>query len=165
MIYILRQWTAMPQETKRDRLRRLGVLNPRPDTVRAPWFHGSTFFDPDDLVQVKYEMLRRVREGGQRVGEASAAFGFSRPSFYQAQAAFSEAGLPGLVPERPGPKRAHKLSEAILDLLEAALIEEPSLKSAALASLLEERLGLKVHPRSIERALRRRRKGGAPGTS
>jgi transposase len=151
---------------KRAELRRHHALNPRPRAVRDPAFLGENpFFDPHDLVQVKYEMLRRVREGGQRVGEASAAFGFSRPSFYQAQAAFSEAGLPGLVPERPGPKRAHKLSEAILDLLEAALIEEPSLKSAALASLLEERLGLKVHPRSIERALRRRRKGGAPGTS
>ena len=39
-------------------------------------------------MQVKYEMLRRVREDGQRVSEASATFGFSRPSFYEAQAAF-----------------------------------------------------------------------------
>jgi len=27
---------VMPKETKRDRLRKLGVLNPRPDAVRAP---------------------------------------------------------------------------------------------------------------------------------
>lgn len=146
-------------------LRRQHAVNPRPQAVRDPAFSGENpFFDPNDLVQVKYEMLRRVREEGQRVSEASASFGFSRPSFYQAQAAFCESGLPGLVPERPGPKRAHKLSEAVLDLLEEALAEEPTLKSPALARLLAERLGLSVHPRSIERALARRRKKGAPGT-
>jgi transposase len=148
---------------KRQELRRHHALNPRPETVRDPCFRGDNpFFDPTDLVQVKYEMLRRVREEGQPVTEASAAFGFSRPSFYQAQAAFEESGLPGLVPERPGPKRAHKLSEPVVDRLEHALAGEPSLTSAALAALLAERHGLSVHPRSIERALARRRKKGAP---
>jgi len=133
--------------------------------VRDPAFtEGSPFFDAEDLVQVKYEMLRRVREEGERVSEVSAAFGFSRPSFYAAQAAFREAGLPGLVPQRPGPRRAHKLSEPVLDLLEQTLDAEPSLTSAALAELLAERLALKVHPRSIERALARRGKKGAPQT-
>ena len=72
----------------------------------AAFTAGGPFFDPEDLVQVKYEMLRRVREEGAAVTQASAAFGFSRPSFYAAQAAFQEAGLPGLVPQRPGPRRA-----------------------------------------------------------
>jgi len=149
---------------KLTELRRHHALNPRPQAVRDPCFRGDNpFFDPSDLVQVKYEMLRRVREEGHRVSQASAAFGFSRPSFYQAQAAFQESGLPGLVPERPGPKRAHKLAEPVLGLLEEALAEKPSLTSAALAGLLKERLGLSVHPRSIERALARRRKKGAPG--
>ena len=148
---------------KRAALRRHHALNPRPQAVRdAAFSQGSPFFDPEDLVQVKYEMLRRVREEGERVTQASAAFGFSRPSFYAAQAAFREAGLPGLVPQRSGPKRAHKLSEPVLALLEQALAAEPSLTSAALAGLLEERLALKVHPRSIERALARRAKKGAP---
>ena len=127
----------------------------------AAFTAGGPFFDPEDLVQVKYEMLRRVREEGAAVTQASAAFGFSRPSFYAAQAAFQEAGLPGLVPQRPGPRRAHKLSEPVLALLEQALAAEPALSSAALAALLEERLALKVHPRSIERALARRSKKGA----
>ena len=150
---------------KRAALRRHHALNPRPQAVRDPAFtQGSPFFDPEDLVQVKYEMLRRVREEGARVTQASAAFGFSRPSFYAAQAAFREAGLPGLVPQRPGPRRAHKLSGPVLALLEEALSAEPALTSAALAGLLEERLALKVHPRSIERALARRAKKGAPQT-
>jgi len=148
---------------KRAALRRHHALNPHPQAVRDPAFtDGSPFFDAEDLVQVKYEMLRRVREEGERVSEASAAFGFSRPSFYAAQAAFCEAGLPGLVPQRPGPRRAHKLSEPVLDLLDEALDAQPALTSAALAGLLEERLALRVHPRSIERALARRAKKGAP---
>jgi transposase len=129
--------------------------------VRDPAFSGDNpFFDPQDLVQVKYEMLRRVRESGQPVARASAAFGFSRPSFYEAQAAFAESGLPGLVPRRPGPKRAHKLSEPVLEVLEAARRAEPGMNSAALARLVEERFGVRVHPRSVERALQRRGKGG-----
>jgi len=59
---------------------------------------------------------------------------------------------PGLVPQRPGPKRAHKLSEPVVDFLEAALAEDGSLNSTRLAQLLQDRLGLQAHPRSVERA-------------
>lgn len=143
-------------------LRRHHALHPRPQDVRDPAFTSDNpFFDPHDLVQVKYEMLRRVRQEGRLVSQAAAAFGFSRPSFYQTQAQFEQDGLPGLVPQRPGPKRAHKLSEAVVNLLEAALAEDATLSSRRLAQRLEEQLGLRVHPRSVERALtRRRRKGG-----
>ena len=152
------------RDTKVSALRHQHALNPRPDRVRDPAFTGGNpFFDAQDLVQVKYEMLRRVREDGERVSEASATFGFSRPSFYEAQAAFEQSGLAGLVPQRPGPRRAHKLSAAVLDALEAALREQPRLSSADLARLVETRFSLSVHPRSVERALRRRKKG-APST-
>lgn len=151
-----------PHHDKATALRRHHALHPRPQSVRDPAFASDNpFFDPRDLVQVKYEMLRRVRQEGQPVSQTAAAFGFSRPSFYQAQAQFEQEGLPGLVPQRPGPKRAHKLSEAVVDLLEAVLAEDATLSSDRLAELLEEQLGLRVHPRSVERALaRRRRKKG-----
>lgn len=146
---------------KASALRRHHALNPHPRTVRDPAFTAdNSFFDARDLVQVKYEMLRRVRQEGQQVVQASTAFGFSRPSFYAAQAAFEESGLPGLVPQRPGPRRAHKLSELVVDALEAALAEDPALSSGALAEMVQEHFGLRVHPRSVERALHRRRKKG-----
>jgi transposase len=146
---------------KASALRRHHALNPRPKRVADPAFSGNNpFFDAQDLVQVKYEMLRRLREDGQAVSQASATFGFSRPSFYEAQAAFSQSGLPGLVPQRPGPKRAHKLSDAVLDALEAARADQPRLNSTALSRIVAERFGLRVHPRSVERALQRRGKGG-----
>jgi len=117
----------------------------------------DSFFDSRDLVQVKYEMLRRVRQEGQSVSHVAADFGFSRPSFYQTQAQFEQNGLPGLVHQRPGPKRAHKLSEPVVDLLEATLAEDATLNSKQLTQRLERQLGLRVHPRSVERALARRR--------
>ena len=152
-----------PREDKATALRRHHALNPRPQTVSDSAFTSAdnAFFDARDLVQVKYEMLRRVREDGRPVSQAAADFGFSRPSFYDAQAVFGAAGLPGLVPQRPGPKRAHKFSEEVVDRLERALEADPSLNSAQLAQQLEEELGLRVHRRSVERALSRRRKKGA----
>src|SRR5579863_5527951 len=45
---------------KLDALREEGTLNPTPDEVRDPKFLDNEFFDPHDIVQVKYEMLRRV---------------------------------------------------------------------------------------------------------
>lgn len=150
-------------DDKTTALRRHHALNPRPGAVSdAAFTSGNPFFDRHDLVQVKYEMLRRVREEDQPVMRAAAAFGFSRPSFYAAQATFEAAGLPGLVPQRPGPHRAHKLSEAVLDALEAGLADNPSLNSAALARLVQERFGVTVHRRSLERALARRKKGLRP---
>lgn len=141
-------------------LRRYHALNPRPQAVTDPAFRsGDPFFDRNDLVQVKYEMLRRVREEGLQVSRAAATFGFSRPSFYEAQAVFERAGLPGLVPQRPGPRRAHKLSETVVDFLESSLADDPSLNSAGLARLVKERFDVTVHRRSVERALERRKRG------
>ena len=93
------------QDTKTRTLQQQGTLNPRPKTVRDELFLQDDFFDPRDLVQVKYEMLRRVRTEGTSVTDAAANFGFSRPSFYQAQSAFEQDGLAGLVPHKRGPSR------------------------------------------------------------
>ena len=150
------------REDKDSALRRHHALNPRPNAVSASTFTaGNPFFDPRDLVQVKYEMLRRVRQDGESVTRVAVDFGFSRPSFYEAQAVFESAGLPGLLPQRPGPKRAHKLSDEMVDRLEDALTADPSLNTAGLVRLLEQDHGLRVHRRSVERALARRRKKGA----
>lgn len=151
------------QDRKISALRQAHALNPRPETVADPAFtSGNPFFDRSDLVQVKYEMVRRARADGQRVARAAAAFGFSRPSYYATAARLDADGLVGLLPQRPGPRRAHKLSEEVVEFLERTLAEDRSLRSADLAARVGERFDLRVHPRSIERALaRRRQKGGA----
>src|SRR3984957_7335543 len=109
-----------------------GSLNPRPEGVGNDLFSTYDFFDPKDLVQVKYEMLRQVLVERSSVTEAAAEFGLSRPSFYEAQAAFAENGLLGLVPEKRGPRRAHKLSAEVVEFLRVAKAEDPTLSGAAL---------------------------------
>lgn len=152
---------SRPGDPKLAALHRHHAVNPRPQRVTDEAFAaGNPFFDARDLVQVKYEMLRRVRQESQSVTHAAAAFGFSRPSFYATQRTYDESGLAGLLPQRPGPRRAHKLSDLAVDLLETALANDPSLTSAQLVQLLGERLDLHVHPRTVERALTRRRKKG-----
>lgn len=145
-------------DPKEEALRAARGLNPRSEAVTDPEFADSEFFDARDLVQVKYEMLRQVRRDGSTVRDAAATFGFSRPSFYEAKAAFEAAGLPGLLPKRPGPRRAHKLSEAVVERLAEAGTADPALSSADLAELAQSEFGLRVHPRSVERALARRPK-------
>ena len=45
------------KKSKRDVLKRHGTLNPHPNVVTDPLFETGDFFDRDDVVQVKYEML------------------------------------------------------------------------------------------------------------
>jgi transposase len=139
-------------------LREHGSLNAHPDRVQDPLFAAGDFFDARDLVQVKYEMVRRVRVDRQPVSRSAAAFGFSRPALYQAQAAVARGGLAALVPKKPGPRRAHKLSPEVVDFLARARTADPSLRPPELARRVRARFGRTVHPRSVERALARREK-------
>jgi transposase len=131
------------------------TLNPRPEAVRDEQFAASEFFDVRDLVQVKYEMVRRVRVDGAAVAGAAAAFGFSRPSFYEAAAAVDRDGLGGLVPAKPGPRRAHKLTDEVVAYAQGLREQDPSIGSAALAAAIVGKFAIRVHPRSVERALAR----------
>jgi len=139
-------------------LKKHGALNPRPESVTDELFYGSDFFDPRDLVQVKYEMLRRVKKDGQSVTEAAKSFGFSRPTFYQVQEVFDKEGLPGLLPHKRGPQKPHKLNQEVMDFILELLKENRSLSSRQLAERVEAKFGFTVHPRSIERGLERRKK-------
>ena len=149
-----------PPDPKIEALRQRASLNPHPGRVSDPLFVGATanFFDARDLVQVKYELVRRVRVDGHPASRAAVAFGVSRPSFYQAQAALARGGLAALVPKKPGPRRAHKLDEEVVNFLLQERTADVSLSSLELARHVRQRFGRKVHPRSVERALARREK-------
>ena len=142
-------------DPKTEALRQQGCLHPHPGKVTDELFADSEFFDPRDVVQVKYGMLRRVREEGRPVTDSASRFGLSRPSYYQAQDAFEEGGLPALLPKKPGPRRAHKLSAEVVATLREALKGQPELTADDLVRLVAERFGISVHRRSIERALAR----------
>jgi transposase len=143
---------------KREALRAHASLNPHPEAVTSALFRNSDFFDPLDLVQVKYEMLRRADAENQPVTRAAREFGFSRPSFYLAQAAFQQSGLSGLIPQKRGPREAHKLTDAVMEFVEQTCGVEPSLRWQVLADRIKQRFGVEVHRRSIERAVARQQK-------
>ena len=139
-------------------LRAHGTVNFHPEAVSDPLFHEESFFDPRDAVQVKYEMLRRVRREGAPVQSAAKAFGFSRVAWYEAQRRFEAEGLAGLMPKRRGPKSGHKLSGEVVAFLSEIQSEEGPLSAVVLAERIKERFGITVHRRSIERVMARQEK-------
>lgn len=147
-------------DPKTQHLRKHAAFHAYANEVADPLFEESEFFDPRDLVLVKYEMLRRVQVDDLSVVEAAKRFGFSRAGFYKTLSAFQRLGLVGLIPTRPGPRQAHKLTGEILAFLDEQVAARGPLPGAELAALLLQKRKVRVHPRSIERALTRREKKG-----
>ena len=139
-------------------LRQHATLNPHPERVSDALFQMNLFFDPRDLLQVKYEMLRRVVIDGQPMGTTAAAFGFSRITLSQLRKRFEAIGLAGLLPQPKGPRQAHKLSDDILTFILQTLKAEPELRTANLSLRVNQHFGISIHLRSIQRALARQQK-------
>ena len=143
------------EDPKIAALARERSLNPRPERVVDAAFVASPFFDARDLVQVKYELVRRVQVDGVSVTRAAGAFGFSRPSYYSAASALEREGLAGLLAERPGPRRSHKLDEEVVAFVLEQLAAGAAARPRELVAAIEARFGMRVHARSIERAVMR----------
>ena len=143
----------MADKKKIALLREQGVLNTDPESVREPLFKEDAFFDPHDLVQVKYEMIRQVTREDRSVTDASESFGFSRPSFYQARRSFEDEGIMGLVPKKTGPRHRHKLTQEVMSFINGRLGQDGALDINDLAAEIKEEFSVSVHPRSIKRVL------------
>jgi transposase len=144
--------------SKEDALARHGTVNPHPEAVTDPRFLREEFFDPRDLVQVRYEMVRRVEVEGDAVIAAVRAFGCSRTTFYKAREALEETGLVGLLPKKRGPRRGHKMKGAVLEAVLEAGSEDAGVSAEQIADMVRRRFGVSVHPRTIRRALARQKK-------
>ena len=90
-----------------------GVLNTHPERVRDELFLANEFFDPRDLLQVRYEMIRRHQIDKVSVLDTSKQFGVSRVTFYQIAGLYDSLGLIGLVPQKPGPKTRGQVNVSI----------------------------------------------------
>jgi transposase len=139
-------------------LQATGTLNRTPQAVADPLFRAGGFFDPRDLLQVRYEMVRRHRLEAVPVATTAQLFGVSLPTAYQAHAAFAAAGLAGLVPKRRGPKQGHKLTPEILAHIVERRRERPDLRTGDLLAELRQNFGLIVHQRSLQRLLQGKKK-------
>jgi transposase len=143
-------------DSKQAKVRALveeGTLNPAPEKVQDPKFHDGEFFDPHDIVQVKYEMLRRVSVESASVTSATEEYGVSRPTYYQTRASFEEAGIAGLVPRKRGPQGPHKVRGAVLAFIQEKRMGGEPIRARQLAEQIRKKFDLDIHPRTIERAV------------
>jgi transposase len=145
-------------KAKQDALMKQGALNPHPEKVMDPKFHENDFFDANDIVQVKYEMLRLVEQSEANITDAAKRFGFSRISFYRIKQSLQAEGIYGLAKQQTGPKDRHKLSEPIMQFTDTLIKNNQSLHARAIQPLIKKQFGITVHIRSIERALKHRKK-------
>ena len=157
-------FTCMPTKpdstSKAQALKAAGSFNPRADQVRHALFGQSEFFDPRDLPQLKYETLRALEVDEYSIARAASEFGLSRPTIYQAQDQFKKQGMEGLLPRKRGPKKPHKLTAEVRQYLQEVATAEPQLQARELADRLRRRFKVKVHPRTIEKALKSKAKRG-----
>jgi transposase len=157
-------FTHMPHnsdpEAKRQALQASGTFNPRHARVRHALFQQSDFFDPRDLLQLKYETLRALQTGDYSIAQAAGEFGLSRPTIYQAQSQFQARGLEGLLPHKRGPKNPHKLTAEVRRHLQEIAVAQPELGAPELTRRLRQRFKVKLHPRTVEKALNSKAKRG-----
>jgi hypothetical protein len=92
----------MIHSSKSEILAHNHTLHTGHDRVTDPLVSVTSFFDPRDLVLVKYEMLRRVRIDHWSVTRAARSVAFSRTAWYNAQDRWERTGLLGLAPNCEG---------------------------------------------------------------
>src|SRR3954453_8052448 len=130
-------------------LKRTGTLNPHPNAVSDSLFKENPFFDPKDLLQVRYEMLRRHSVEGVSIVDVATTFGVSRPTVYQAQAGFQKGGLSGLLSKHRGPKEGHKLSVEVVEYVRTLRAADSGLTTVACIQAIQDNFGITVHRRSL----------------
>lgn len=147
-----------PKAEKRRHLREAGLVHPDPERVQDPLFEQAPeFFDPEDHLQVRYEMLRAHLVDRQAIRAICQRFGVSRQTFYNLQAKFLEEGTAGLLPKRPGPKGPRKLTEEVLAFVNERLRSPERLSTPELLEEIEARFGVAFHRRTLEKLVRDRR--------
>jgi len=127
-------------------LRQSGTFNARAGAIRDRLFLEESFFDPQDLTQVKYEMLRRVQKDEMPISAVAAAF-------YKARRDFTREGLVGLIARRRGPKEGHKVTREIVSFVERIRSQEPLIGTPELVRRIQKEFAVMVHRRTVERAL------------
>lgn len=132
-----------------------GTLNPAPEKIKDSKFRDGEFFDPHDIVQVKYEMLRRVSVENAPVTGTTEEYGVSRPTYYQAKASFDDAGVAGLVPRKRGPQGPHKVQGEVLQFIHEEVVAGKPIRARQLAKHILKKFGVDIHPRTIERIVKK----------
>ncbi len=66
--------------------------------------------------------------------------------------------MAGLVPQKRGPKEGHKLTPEVLEFVRQARADNAQVTTSDLVKMVQERFGVELHSRTIERGLLRDQK-------
>ena len=128
-----------------------GSFNKNAESVNNLTFKSNPYFDPQDLVQVKYEMLRAVKTDGLNVSDASKQFGFSRTAYYKIERRFSNAGVDGLCTQKTGPKLPSKITSDIEEYVTQLKEDDPGITNDDIVEKIWSEKGVSIHKRSLQR--------------
>lgn len=157
---------AMANLLKRRALQRHRALNSTPEAVSAELFRNQPeFFDRDDKLQVRYEMLRGPAKGEMNVTQACKAFGVTRQTFYRIKRAFEAEGVTGLADRKRGRKGPLKATFEVMEFLQRAKAEDSDRSGSELARMVSEQFGIQLHRRTVERLVAQKKKPPGEGTS
>lgn len=134
--------------------------------IKDHLFKNGDFFDPRDVTQVKYEMLRRHRVDGLSVTEVAALFGVSRQTVYNIARDFEEHGILGLSNEKPkakpGPRGGWKCTREVIAYAARQRRARPDVAIAEIARKVEERFQINVTAGALRIALGQRSSPTSP---
>jgi len=136
---------------KKDILMENGTFNKNYKNVKAAKFINDQFYDPMDIAQVKYEMLKEVEQNGITITDAADNYGFSRTAYYNIKDAFSSQGIKGLIPEKSGPKSPHKLTQTYQERIDEWVAGNPGISSNDIAALINQDGTIQINKRTVER--------------
>jgi transposase len=137
--------------SKLEILKENGTYNKRHASVKKAEFMEGGFYDPRDIVQVKYEMLRDAEDSNRAISTVSGDFGFSRTAFYSIKESFEKNGITALFPDKPGPRQPHKLTKAVQELIEKHIETNPNASATEIAATIQREKGIQINKRTIER--------------
>lgn len=138
-------------ESKKGFLEQEGLLNPKPERVSHPLFETLDFFDPLDLPQVRYEMVRSARVEKNTVAQACKLFGFSREYFYKLERAFMARGYIALLGSTMGRRPIIALNQEVVNFIVHRKIEEPKISGEKLRQEIQQFYNVDCSCRTVER--------------
>ena len=142
------------EKSKLEFLKQENLENSRADRVTHELFKNINFFDPYDLPQVRYEMLRTVHAEDTSVVNTCKLFGFSREIYYRLERKFMEEGLVCLLgSSKAGRRPLIALNQEIVNYIVYRKIDSPDLSGADLCKEICEIYKVDCSQRTVERLL------------
>lgn len=136
---------------KKEILLTNGTFNKNHAKVTKANFRNGGFYDPMDIVQVRYEMIRDADVSTGTIEQVSNEYGYSRASYYHIRDNFENGGMAALIPDKTGPREPRKFTDEIQEYVNDYIGRNPSASSSQIADEIESSKGVTVSKRTVER--------------